>query len=648
MKKLYIKSVFALLLLGGCLFGTSIAQSPFSIEMEVPPLLDTRNDTLYMQLEYHNFGLPGLESVQTMAYTYPSDPTVNSYLGPTLTWEQGDTQRTFIQNLIPDTANTGYNYSTVHWHGANIPAWTDGGPHQVFYPVASGLMPNTFTPKFKVLDNPCTLWYHPHAEDVTYTQVQMGLAGIIRVIDTGDPVDSIVPHTYKQDDFPLIIQDIHFKADTTVNPLNQDTTITYSIDTLQSGNPTLSPRTMVVNGTVQPYLKVPPQPVRFRLLNGSTRNSYMLSFVTDPSGQGRDTSKVPMALLSSDGGYLPDSVRYVDSLETSPGVRNGVIVDFSSHGGDTLYLINIYQDLRDSVVGGVGLTNGPRNPIKNVMLQIRVDTVQTTPLGVIPSSLPTIAPFPSPDTTRIIKMTKGNGSSFGIDSNQFEIDTINTVVIHGTTEHWTIENLTNVAHPFHQHLVQFFVLKVETNTDTLLGELNNPSKPLPVEYLGPKDDILVHAGEKVTYSVTFDSYSQPKPFNLDSSAYMYHCHILTHEDGYYGGTPSTVSGRSPYGMMQQFAVWNEQTSVATLEEELEPDRFVLFPNPAKDVIYLNGECNVLSTVQIYDLQGKLLLEKLIRPFEGTTSIDIPELSAGVVVFKWSSPSDQFVKKLVLE
>ena len=37
----------------------------------------------------------------------------------------------------------------------------------------------------------------------------------------------------------------------------------------------------------------------------------------------------------------------------------------------------------------------------------------------------------------------------------------NAIVKLGDTEDWVIENRSDVAHPFHQHLVQFFVQKVE-------------------------------------------------------------------------------------------------------------------------------------------------------------------------------------------
>jgi FtsP/CotA-like multicopper oxidase with cupredoxin domain len=77
-----------------------------------------------------------------------------------------------------------------------------------------------------------------------------------------------------------------------------------------------------------------------------------------------------------------------------------------------------------------------------------------------------------------------------------------------------------MAHPFHIHDVQFQILDRD-------GE-----KPAPNER-GRKDVVLVNPGETVRVIMKFEDYSDPK------SPYMYHCHILEHEDA---------------GMMGQFTV----------------------------------------------------------------------------------------------
>ncbi len=75
----------------------------------------------------------------------------------------------------------------------------------------------------------------------------------------------------------------------------------------------------------------------------------------------------------------------------------------------------------------------------------------------------------------------------------------------------------NIPHSFHVHDTQFTVLSF------------NGRKPDPV-YAGPKDTILLNAGDTAVIGVSFRDYT---------GLYMYHCHLLEHEDS---------------GMMGQFMV----------------------------------------------------------------------------------------------
>ncbi len=87
-------------------------------------------------------------------------------------------------------------------------------------------------------------------------------------------------------------------------------------------------------------------------------------------------------------------------------------------------------------------------------------------------------------------------------------------------EIWEINNASPMAHPFHVHNVQFRVLD------------RNGKRPHPSE-TGLKDVVLVRANELVRIVMKFPEYSDAKV------PYMYHCHILEHED---------------QGMMGQFVV----------------------------------------------------------------------------------------------
>lgn len=585
--------------------------------MTVPQLLDSAVYTLTADVETHDFGRTGYDNVTTYAYNHGTSQA-NSYLGPTLIWRKGRFQTTSITNNLGAD-----NTTTVHWHGADIPPSTDGGPHQTIAPGA------TFAPQFDILDNPSNLWYHPHAEDATYTQVQMGLAGMIIVEDPNDTYQDTLPHTYGTDEFPIIIQDLTVAND--------------SIDTLQTGT-----RQAIVNGTIQPYLDVPPQLIRFRILDGSTRAAYMLMFVADTT-QTTSADRQVFHIVGSDGGYVPDSARTVDSLYTGVGIRNDIVIDFTGMDGDSVYLYNLATSIPSATIGGGGGAAAGK-----ALLKIKVgNTVVGTP-GQIPATLPPFPQLGTPDKSRTIYLggqsAQGFTSTnpmpdslkFNINGRQFELQTIDDTVMFNTIEEWTVVNTSSVAHPFHIHLVQFQVQEVQDTAGNTL--------PFPVEMLGPKDDIMVQSGQQVIFRAHFNSYASPMPFNPDTDTYMYHCHILTHEDGYYeagyqGAPTPDIQQRQHWGMMQQFVVWDGTVS----RDFSQPlgDNMVLYPNPATDEINLNGESTKLSSVKIYDLQGRKLMEKMLPPFSGTTSLDVSQLRPGMVVVEWTSPEGKFTKKVVI-
>jgi FtsP/CotA-like multicopper oxidase with cupredoxin domain len=109
---------------------------------------------------------------------------------------------------------------------------------------------------------------------------------------------------------------------------------------------------------------------------------------------------------------------------------------------------------------------------------------------------------------------------FRINGKSMDINRIDFQVKANSTEIWEIGNASPMAHPFHVHNVQFRILD------------RNGKRPHPSES-GLKDVVLVHGHEKVRIIMKFPEYSDA------NVPYMYHCHILEHED---------------QGMMGQFTV----------------------------------------------------------------------------------------------
>ncbi|MBT3820105.1 MAG: multicopper oxidase domain-containing protein, partial [Nitrospinaceae bacterium] len=117
-------------------------------------------------------------------------------------------------------------------------------------------------------------------------------------------------------------------------------------------------------------------------------------------------------------------------------------------------------------------------------------------------------------------MMFGGSSPFRINGKSMKLSRIDEVVKLGDTEIWEIENNSPMPHPFHIHDIQFLILD------------RNGRPPSPGER-GFKDTVTVNQAETVRIIAKFADYADPE------KPYMYHCHILEHEDA---------------GMMGQFIV----------------------------------------------------------------------------------------------
>ena len=109
---------------------------------------------------------------------------------------------------------------------------------------------------------------------------------------------------------------------------------------------------------------------------------------------------------------------------------------------------------------------------------------------------------------------------FTINKKVMDMNRIDETVRLGDTEIWAITNKSEMAHPFHIHDIQFQILDRDEKAPSA-GEA------------GWKDTVLVFPGQTVRVISRFEDFADP------DIPYMYHCHILEHEDS---------------GMMGQFVV----------------------------------------------------------------------------------------------
>ena len=275
---------------------------------------------------------------------------------------------------------------------------------------------------------------------------------------------------------------------------------------------------------------VPAGFVRLRLLNAANARNFDLRF----------SDQRPFFVVAGDASYLAEPVE-VKALVIAPAERYEVLVNFSDgrpidlvtapdiHGGmgpgmmmmqmgrprissgETEHLMSFKPDPALKAV----ITRLPRELAKlaspDIKSAVEWRTFVLDPMmGMMGMNMPGMRAMGGTGIDRSPQMMGINGRSFGMDR-------VDVTAKLGTSEIWEIASAA-MAHPFHIHGASFRILS------------NNGRKPR-AEQSGWKDVLLVE--DRAEILVRFDNPASSKmPF-------MYHCHILEHED---------------HGMMGQFAV----------------------------------------------------------------------------------------------
>lgn len=530
--------------------------------LAIPPLLEADTMHLVVAAHTHQF-YPG---VNTATYGVNGD-----YLGPTLVLQKGDTARIIVENQLNEI-------TTMHWHGMHVPGEMDGGPHSIIEPGASWMA------EYPVKNPAGTYWYHPHPHMLTAKQANLGIAGFIIVRD-GEEAQLALPRTYGVDDFPVVIQDKKIIS-------------TGQMATYPLGD------SLWVNGTPHPYLEVPAQVVRLRLLNGSIARIFPLGFDDNRN----------FAVIAGDGGLLPAPAS-TNRLWLGNGERAEILLDLTGLEGDSLLLKSYGNELGQSMPGSgnilfeSSLLNGIAFPV----LRIRIGSPTADPVTTIPSTLVTI-PVPG-ESTSIRTRTKtitGTGmvamGQFMINDEMYDMDVVNDTMLLGTNEVWHFVNNSNLAHPMHLHGVSFFVL--ERN-----------GVPPPLWERGPKDVVLVDAGEDVKFIVHFGELAGADfPF-------MYHCHNLMHED---------------HMMMLQFMVLDPTSGISA-----QADTPVLIsPSPTTGVVrFLAG--HTVEHITVRDVLGRVVLERS-GPLEKEGTLDLSAAPTGMLLVQLEGTGQRSVVRVVKE
>ena len=505
-------------------------------------------------------------------------------LGPTLLLTKGDSVNISVNNQLMDS-------TTIHWHGLHVSSKNDGGPHTV-------IPPNTlWTPSFKVRDEASTYWYHPHLHMHTNEQVVNGIAGLIIVRDSNERTLNL-PRTYGVDDIPLIIQTKAFNS-------NKQFIYTTAMDTA-----------VMVNATLNPEVTLPAQIVRLRLLNAASERVMEIGF----------TNNHTFYMIASDGGLLEFPV-VLTRLRLSPGERAEILLNLSGLTG-SLTMMSFGSELPNAIYGASQPGMGPGQTIPNYslnplngndyqILKINIQAALPNAILSIPNQLTTLLPLTgATNATRTLTFSPVNmgptaiQGPFLINNSTFNMNVVNYSIPLDNTETWTLTNNSPIAHPFHIHDVQFFIQNYAGSTP-------------PAQLSGRKDVVLVPAMSSVTFKTKFETFCD------DMIPYMYHCHMLPHEDD---------------GMMGQFTV--NCPSMNTYAETKIKD-YCVFPNPASDQLNIELENEEEFEISIHNLTGNLI--KTHTTTGKKTSMNVEQLAKGMYFLTIKKRKETvLIKKIIKE
>jgi suppressor of ftsI len=402
--------------------------------------------------------------------------------GPTLELREGDTVVIRFRNELPEP-------TTIHWHGLHIPFDADGSP---FQPVAPG---EEYEYRFTLgTGSAGTYWYHPHPHHRTAWQVGMGLYGAIIVRAADDPLAGLPERL-------LILSDQRFLPDGSLD-FPPPGSPQAEIDAVNGREGDI----LFVSGDVMPVVDIDAGEVqRWRVINASGARIYRLAIPGHTFVQ-----------VGTDGGLF-EKPRELDEIILANGERAELLVRGAAAPGTRTVLRTLPYD-----------RYMPRTRPADWARPRDLLALQYSAKPAVSEALPAAEMLPdrmrhvprldpsAATTARLILMSQGR-----LNGRTMELDRIDISAELGATEIWEVENLVGMDHPFHLHGFQFQVLD---------------RNGVPEPFASWKDTVNVPKRSVVRFIVRYSDHA---------GKWMFHCHILDHEDQGMMGVLHVAAPTSP-------------------------------------------------------------------------------------------------------
>jgi spore coat protein A, manganese oxidase len=290
-----------------------------------------------------------------------------------------------------------------------------------------------------------------------------------------------------------------------------------------------------VNAKVWPFVEVEPRRYRLRIVNGSQSRVYNLQFADENSGRA-----LPFTQIGADGGLLRAPVP-MTALLIAPGERADVIIDFAGNRNASFVVTNNAR---------APYPMGGRATLAQ-LLKIRVNRPLQGEDDTIPAAnlvLPALLPLPAPSVTRVQHLSETLDPLTGAPINlnvedapyldeQTGLPDVTTRPASNAVEDWLLVNTTADTHPIHLHLVTFEVVDrrrfASYDPSTQAISYTGPAVPAAPNENGRKDTVQAHPGQVTRIRAKFelpDEGTIELPPGVTNPQYVWHCHILEHEE----------------------------------------------------------------------------------------------------------------------
>jgi spore coat protein A, manganese oxidase len=406
--------------------------------------------------------------------------------GVTVEWPNELPLRHFLpidHNLMGAEADKPEVRVVVHLHGGRVPAASDGYPENWYTPGRSAVT------SYPNRQDAALLWYHDHAMGITRLNTYAGLFGLYIVRDAAEHALELPRGEYE---IPLVIFDRFLKPDGQLfYPASRRPEAPWV--------PEFFGNSILINGKLLPYLEVEPRLYRFRLLNASNARFFRLAL-----GNGQSFMQI-----GTDQGMLARPVE-LTRLAIAPGERADLLIDFGRSANERITLKNEAYDV----------------------MQFRVSAKASGTSAVVPARLPAVERLGEASAVRTRELSLEEYDDV-LDEPMTHLlngkrwhDPVTEKPVLDTTEIWSLVNVTDDAHPIHLHLVRFQILDrrpfdvTEYLVHKRIRYTGDAFPPEPNE-AGWKDTVRAAPGAVTRIIIKFEGYT---------GRYVWHCHILEHED----------------------------------------------------------------------------------------------------------------------